>query len=109
MEDERTFLENLHLSRLIKENHGECLIECCFFKSEIKDIYNPTNLLAVIGGKQANIYDNEHCGTHLDIMSQFNCDQNLVIVYSQRLAAAGSKWNMISGWQWEISADRFIY
>ncbi|KAJ3311786.1 hypothetical protein HDV04_003798 [Boothiomyces sp. JEL0838] len=77
VEDERTFLENLHLSRLIKENHGECLIECCFFKSEIKDIYNPTNLLAVIGGKQANIYDNEHCGTHLDIMSQFNCDQNL--------------------------------
>ncbi|KAJ3272146.1 hypothetical protein HDV01_005911 [Terramyces sp. JEL0728] len=77
VEDERTNLENLQLSRLIKENHGECLVECCFFKSEIKDIYNPTNLMAVIGGKQANIYDNEHCGTHLDIMSQYNCDINL--------------------------------
>ncbi|KAJ3322216.1 hypothetical protein HDV06_003276 [Boothiomyces sp. JEL0866] len=77
VEEERTFLENLHLSRLIKENHGECLVECCFFKAEIKDVFNPTNLLAVIGGKQANIYDNEHCGTHLDIMSQYNCDVSL--------------------------------
>jgi len=29
------------------------------------------NLLATVGGVQATIYDNEHCGTHLDIVMNF--------------------------------------
>ncbi|KAJ1676527.1 hypothetical protein EV182_008024, partial [Spiromyces aspiralis] len=32
-----------------------------------------SNLLATVGQFQANIYDNEHCGDHLDIMSHYSC------------------------------------
>jgi WD40 repeat protein len=61
---------NLHLTRLIKENHGDGIRQLKFFKSDSFD--KPTNLVATCGSTQANVYDNEHLGGHLDLVSQFN-------------------------------------
>jgi WD40 repeat protein len=68
------FFKQLHLSRLIKENHGETIRACKFYTSSTADPNEPFNLIATIGSNQANIYDNQHLGNHLDIVSQFNID-----------------------------------
>ncbi|KAJ3200510.1 hypothetical protein HK099_002626, partial [Clydaea vesicula] len=57
---------------IIKENH---LKEITLVKFNLnvninKDL-DVSNLVATIGSNQLNVYDNEHCGDHLDIMSNF--------------------------------------
>jgi WD40 repeat protein len=69
-------LKDLQLSKIIRENHGKDVIACKFFRSKKSDDNSdkPVNLLATIGGSQANIYDNMHCDTHLDIVAHFNLE-----------------------------------
>ncbi|TPX63110.1 hypothetical protein SpCBS45565_g06848 [Spizellomyces sp. 'palustris'] len=69
-------LSSLRLRRIVRENHGSCINQCVFFPStntlaSEQDAGTASNVLATIGGPQANFYDNEHCGDHLDIMSHF--------------------------------------
>ncbi|KAG0345069.1 hypothetical protein BG004_003999 [Podila humilis] len=86
---------NLRLRRIVKENHSSEINQLAFC---INNRHNPapygldqvktfekrgsvkrdpddnSNILGTTGGPQANIYDNEHCGDHLDIMSHFLLD-----------------------------------
>ncbi|CAG8586761.1 13670_t:CDS:2, partial [Dentiscutata heterogama] len=85
--DEEQFFKNFRLRRIVKENHGHVINQLAFFFNltnyeapvglEYKKIFNKlghvernihdsSNILA-----SANIYDNEHCGDHLDIVSNF--------------------------------------
>ncbi|KAJ3395488.1 hypothetical protein HDU92_005742 [Lobulomyces angularis] len=64
--------KNFRIRRIIKENH---LKEITLVKFNLnvninKDL-DVSNLVATIGSNQLNVYDNEHCGDHLDIMSNF--------------------------------------
>ncbi|KAL1934388.1 hypothetical protein VTP01DRAFT_6570 [Rhizomucor pusillus] len=89
---ERVFA-NMRLRRIIKENHGTDVNQVAFFfnnknfsapvgldvnktfdkrGSVQRDQTDTSNVLATVGGCQMNIYDNEHCGDHLDIMSNFD-------------------------------------
>ncbi|OMH84335.1 hypothetical protein AX774_g2135 [Zancudomyces culisetae] len=45
-----------------------------------KDPQDTSNILITLSSTQANIYDNEHCGDHLDIMSNYQVDSGLEIV-----------------------------
>ncbi|KAI8319188.1 WD40 repeat-like protein, partial [Martensiomyces pterosporus] len=40
-----------------------------------------SNLLGTVGHVQANIYDNENCGDHLDIMSHYQLDHDAAAVF----------------------------
>ncbi|KAG0234063.1 hypothetical protein BGW42_006929 [Actinomortierella wolfii] len=83
---------NMRLRRIVKENHGGEINQLAFFldprhnkapfgldqikefdkRGSVKrDPMDTSNVLGTTGGPQANIYDNEHCGDHLDIMSHF--------------------------------------
>ena len=53
--------EKLNLKRIVRENHGTPIYQAQLF----------TNVLATVSPQQVNIYDNEHCGNHLDIMCTF--------------------------------------
>ncbi|CAG8671126.1 4165_t:CDS:2 [Dentiscutata erythropus] len=85
--DEEQFFKNFRLRRIVKENHGHVINQLAFFFNltnyeapvglEYKktfnklghverNIHDSSNILA-----SANIYDNEHCGDHLDIVSNF--------------------------------------
>ncbi|KAG2189043.1 hypothetical protein INT44_004185 [Umbelopsis vinacea] len=89
---ERVFA-NLRLRRIVKENHGSDINQLSFFfnnknfsapygielsktfdkrGSVQRDQSDTSNILVTVGGPQINVYDNEHCGDHLDIMSHFN-------------------------------------
>ncbi|ORZ01809.1 WD40-repeat-containing domain protein [Lobosporangium transversale] len=91
---ERIF-KNLRLRRIVKENHSSEINQLAFCQNHrynrtpygidrvrvlerrgaiLKDPTDNSNVLATTGGPQANIYDNEHCGDHLDIMSHFLLD-----------------------------------
>ncbi|KAF9436533.1 hypothetical protein BGZ76_003686 [Entomortierella beljakovae] len=91
---ERIF-KNLRLRRIIKENHSSEINQMAFclnqrhnktpFGLDHVKVFDPrggvkrdpmdnSNVLGTTGGPQANIYDNEHCGDHLDIMSHFLLD-----------------------------------
>ncbi|OAD71878.1 hypothetical protein PHYBLDRAFT_80559 [Phycomyces blakesleeanus NRRL 1555(-)] len=85
---ERVFA-NMRLRRIVKENHGQISF---FFNNKNfagpvgidhnktfdkrgavqRDQTDTSNILATVGGCQLNVYDNEHCGDHLDIMSNFD-------------------------------------
>ncbi|KAF9974875.1 hypothetical protein BGZ73_001650 [Actinomortierella ambigua] len=86
---------NMRLRRIVKENHGGEINQLAFFldpghnkapfgldqvkefdkRGSVKrDPMDTSNVLGTTGGPQANIYDNEHCGDHLDIMSHFLLD-----------------------------------
>ncbi|KAI8335858.1 WD40-repeat-containing domain protein [Chlamydoabsidia padenii] len=41
------------------------------------DQVDASNILGTLGGAQINVYDNEHFGNHLDIMSNFNLGDGL--------------------------------
>ncbi|KAI8068017.1 WD40-repeat-containing domain protein [Gongronella butleri] len=92
-EQQRKIFQNMRLRRIIKENHGQDITQLAFFfnnknflapvgldmqktfdkhGSVQRDYTDTSNVLATVGGPQVNIYDNEHCGDHLDIMSNFN-------------------------------------
>ncbi|KAJ2092080.1 hypothetical protein IW138_001446 [Coemansia sp. RSA 986] len=90
--------QNLRLRRIVRENHngtvaqlalmfyhpedkgknghgmgGMATYERTFDKrgAAIRDPEDNSNLLCTTGHTQANVYDNENCGDHLDIMSHF--------------------------------------
>ncbi|KAJ3082534.1 hypothetical protein HK102_001613 [Quaeritorhiza haematococci] len=81
------FFQHFRLKRILKENHGRDISQCGFALSNVgvpKEEQrassfdgaddcevDTSNVLATVGGNQANIYDNQHCGDHLDIMSHF--------------------------------------
>ncbi|KAG0741358.1 hypothetical protein G6F57_009351 [Rhizopus arrhizus] len=84
---------NMRLRRIVKENHGRDINQLAFFFNN-KNFNAPSgldlnktfdkrgavqrnstdtsNILATIGGCELSVYDNEHCGDHLDIMSNFD-------------------------------------
>ncbi|KAJ1974682.1 hypothetical protein H4R35_003497 [Dimargaris xerosporica] len=86
--------KNMRLRRILRENHGKTLHQVSLFLNAKhqehlpfglglqktfdrqgaveRDEHDTSNLLATVGGPQASIYDNEHCGDHLDIMSNFH-------------------------------------
>lgn len=65
IEDDPLFqLSNLHLKKIVKENHAHAVKELKFCEIH-------PNLLASVGGTQASIYDNDNAGEHLDIMMNF--------------------------------------
>ncbi|KAG0197657.1 hypothetical protein BGX28_008849 [Mortierella sp. GBA30] len=87
--------KNLRLRRIVKENHSSEVNQLAFClnprhnktpfgldqvkefekRGAVKrDPSDNSNVLGTTGGPQANIYDNEHCGDHLDIMSHFLLD-----------------------------------
>ncbi|ORZ13169.1 WD40-repeat-containing domain protein [Absidia repens] len=89
---------NLRLKRIVKENHGYDITQLAFFFNN-KNFNRPvgldisktfdkrgsvqrpqddtSNVLGTVGGAQINIYDNEHYGDHLDIMSNFDLASDL--------------------------------
>ncbi|KAG0163007.1 hypothetical protein DFQ30_000888 [Apophysomyces sp. BC1015] len=89
---ERVFA-NMRLRRIVKENHACDISQLSFFFNSKnfsapvgidlnktfdkrgavqRDQTDTSNVLATAGGCQINVYDNEHCGDHLDIMSNFD-------------------------------------
>ncbi|KAG0052538.1 hypothetical protein BGZ83_002469 [Gryganskiella cystojenkinii] len=87
--------KNQRLCRIVKENHGSEINQLAFCLNQRhnrtpfgldqvkvfekrgavkRDPQDNSNILGTTGGAQANIYDNEHCGDHLDIMSHFLLD-----------------------------------
>ncbi|KAG0167670.1 hypothetical protein DFQ28_000494 [Apophysomyces sp. BC1034] len=96
---ERVFA-NMRLRRIVKENHACDISQLSFFFNSKnfsapvgidlnktfdkrgavqRDQTDTSNVLATAGGcqvgtkkKKINVYDNEHCGDHLDIMSNFD-------------------------------------
>lgn len=60
---ERDTLGNLNLRKIVKESHG-CPIACLAFNFADPDC---GNILATAGGDIVSIYDNDHCGGHLDL------------------------------------------
>ncbi|KAF9987544.1 hypothetical protein BGZ75_000436 [Mortierella antarctica] len=91
----QAIFKNLRLRRIVKENHGSEVNQLAFClnphhnrtpfgidhvkvfekRGAVKrDPSDNSNVLGTTGGPQANIYDNEHCGDHLDIMSHFLLD-----------------------------------
>ncbi|KAJ1911228.1 hypothetical protein IWQ60_010241 [Tieghemiomyces parasiticus] len=85
---------NLRLRRILRENHGRTISQIAFFLNAKhhhadtpvglnrhktfdrqgaveRDEDDTSNLLATVGDTQVSVYDNEHCGDHLDIMSNF--------------------------------------
>ena len=64
---------NLQLKRILKENHGLPILNCSFVShgSDGSTDFALDNLLLTQSPCQINIYDNQHLGTHLDIISQF--------------------------------------
>ncbi|KAI7865053.1 WD40-repeat-containing domain protein [Mucor mucedo] len=85
--------ENMRLRRIVKENHGGDINQLAFFFNnknfnapfgldQVKtfdkrgavqrESTDTSNILATVGGCELSIYDNEHCGDHLDIMSNFD-------------------------------------
>ncbi|SAM01430.1 hypothetical protein [Absidia glauca] len=85
---------NFRLKRILRENHG-CDINqlSLFFKNDnldrpqqpdlknkhgaIREQNDTSNILASVGGAQISIYDNEHIGDNLDIISNFNLASTL--------------------------------
>ncbi|RKP24097.1 hypothetical protein SYNPS1DRAFT_23808, partial [Syncephalis pseudoplumigaleata] len=55
---------NFYLRRLVRENHGRAITQLA-----VHPRYG--NLVATVGASQASVYDNEHCGNHLDIVTNY--------------------------------------
>ncbi|KAK9711505.1 hypothetical protein K7432_007803 [Basidiobolus ranarum] len=107
-QQQEKIFKNLRLRRIVKENHGREINQISFHLNEKnytapfgidlnktfdkrgaveRDDGDTSNILASVGDTQANIYDNEHCGDHLDIMSHFllSEDRNGKATASQEL------------------------
>ncbi|ORX95229.1 WD40 repeat-like protein [Basidiobolus meristosporus CBS 931.73] len=107
-QQQEKIFKNLRLRRIVKENHGREINQVSFhlnaknytapFGVDLnktfdkrgaveRDDGDSSNILASVGDTQANIYDNEHCGDHLDIMSHFllSEDRNGKATASQEL------------------------
>ncbi|CAJ0639596.1 6092_t:CDS:10, partial [Entrophospora sp. SA101] len=89
---------NFRLRRIVKENHGKNINQISLFFNlnnyeapigpeyikkynklgyVIRDVKDTSNILATVADIQASIYDNEHCGDHLDIMSNFVAGEHI--------------------------------
>ncbi|KAI8099532.1 WD40-repeat-containing domain protein [Halteromyces radiatus] len=88
----------MRLKRIVKENHGQDINQMAFFFNNKnfagpvgldvnktfdkrgavqREQHDTSNVVGTVGGAQMNVYDNEHCGDHLDIMSNFNLASTL--------------------------------
>jgi WD40 repeat protein len=68
-------LKGLHLKKIIRENHGKAIGELVFNRVQTCN----RNLLASVSAPQINVYDNENCGEHLDIVLNYvNSDSPLL-------------------------------
>lgn len=88
--------ENMRLRRMVKENHATDIMQVGFFFNTKnfdapvsfdsnktfdkrgavqRDESDTSNVLGTVGGCQLSVYDNEHCGDHLDIMSNYDLSQ----------------------------------
>lgn len=61
---QKRWYKSMYLKKIVKENHGHKILKICF------NPHHP-NLIATVGGTEANIYDNENCGEHLDLALNF--------------------------------------
>ncbi|KAJ2803784.1 hypothetical protein H4R20_002759 [Coemansia guatemalensis] len=93
---------NLRLRRIVRENHNDTVtqIALMFYRPDddglqghgtggmptyersfdkrggaVREADDNSNLLVSTGHMQANVFDNENCGDHLDIMSHFQLDE----------------------------------
>eukprot|EP00963_Diacronema_lutheri_P002532 scaffold177_cov334-Pavlova_lutheri.AAC.35 len=57
--------KQLRLRTVVKESHGRPVAQMAYAKGSC------SNLVAVVGGDQANIYDDRHFGRHLDVVAQY--------------------------------------
>ena len=57
----------MRLKGIIKENHGNRIHQCLF---------NDSNLFITISKTQVSVYDNNHMGDHLQLLSQFHLELN---------------------------------
>ena len=60
-------LKEYILRKIIKENHGGEIVGIAFNTTQA----DAHNMVATVGANQLNVYDNEHVGDHLDIVSQY--------------------------------------
>ncbi|RKP06156.1 WD40-repeat-containing domain protein [Thamnocephalis sphaerospora] len=56
--------DHFRLRRLVRENHGTAITQLAVHSRH-------PNLVATVGANQASVYDNEHCGNHLDIVTNY--------------------------------------
>lgn len=84
--EEVSTLDSLCLRRIVKENHGTAIVQACFppLPTSPNTMIDMTNILATVSASQVNLYDNEHCGDHLDILSTFECSSSKVILLSNK-------------------------
>ena len=64
---EEAWARSLRVRRIVKENHGEEIAAAAFNRVDPA----MAHMLATVGGRQLNIYDNEHRGDHLDLVSHY--------------------------------------
>jgi hypothetical protein len=84
-EDAGVRLQGLRVRRIVKENHGATIVHAAFHRAE------PTmgHMLATVGGRQLNVYDNAHRGDHLDLVSHYVDDAPGDVVRCRRLCSPG--------------------
>jgi hypothetical protein len=69
-EEKCTAFQAFRLRRIIRENHGTSISDISFnFSRQTREAMN---LLATASKGQVNIYDNQHIGKHLDIVSHLS-------------------------------------
>ncbi|PRP84470.1 hypothetical protein PROFUN_08055 [Planoprotostelium fungivorum] len=59
--------QHMYLKTLLKENHGQEIGQVLMNSNELRF----HNMVATVGDNQANIYDNENMGKHLDLYLHF--------------------------------------
>ncbi|KNC50097.1 uncharacterized protein AMSG_11915 [Thecamonas trahens ATCC 50062] len=64
---EASMLDDFILRKIVKENHGSEVVGLEFNRVQA----DASNMVATVGANQLNVYDNEHIGDHLDIVSQY--------------------------------------
>lgn len=57
--------KRMRLRTVVKESHGRPVAQMAYAKGAC------SNLVAVVGGDQANIYDDQHFERHLDVVAQY--------------------------------------
>ncbi|KAL7331553.1 hypothetical protein PS15p_203730 [Mucor circinelloides] len=106
MKRTENIFSNMRLRRIVKENHGQDISQLSFFfndntrKRSARRI-DTSNVLTSVGGCELSVYDNEHCGDHLDIMSNFD------ITPSHEKHEARHKLNTVC-WFYKDSGDVLI-
>ncbi|KXN70810.1 WD40 repeat-like protein [Conidiobolus coronatus NRRL 28638] len=105
--------KNFYLKRIIKENHNNFIqqIQLCPGSGYDESSYSCGNLLASIGANQLNIYDNEHIGNHLDLMSHMVLDEEdeETILSSCWLLPPQDCWIVLGGTEGYIHAISLAY